>query len=235
LEKAVKDLQRAHDLERDNATIATNLRTWKQELQEQNRKDRRTFGKMFTKGTIYPDDDPDDYKISSRARFYLSLESQICLLPNSHLHKICCQHNLCVRVRILLVTSLIAAENEDGFANGELLDPDSASIIAEPAEEGMDWLNPPYSKEARAEAERIGINLDDPNVQAQLRALHYAKQKGANGMHLSASLLADVFDHCRKWFPILTSLFFTSKTSLGHPCVTQTMGSKPFSPMLQKY
>lgn len=54
LEQAVRDAQRAHTVEPANDTIAAALRAWQRELREQNRRDRGTFGNMFRRGDLYP-------------------------------------------------------------------------------------------------------------------------------------------------------------------------------------
>lgn len=52
----------------------------------------------------------------------------------------------------------------------------------------MGWLQPPFSKEALAEAKAMGIDLEDAEVQAQLRAFHVERQKpGARYRHHTAT------------------------------------------------
>ena len=43
--------------------------------------------------------------------------------------------------------------------------------------ESLGWLQPPFTEQARQEAQEMGIDLDDPAVQAQLRAFHEERQQ----------------------------------------------------------
>jgi hypothetical protein len=58
------------------------------------------------------------------------------------------------------------------------------------ADDGIGWIRPPFSKEALKEAEKLGIDLNDETVQAQLREVHEFKGKGERQsapLHIAAT------------------------------------------------
>lgn len=53
LEQAVKDAQRAEELDPNDPKIKTSLTKWRSELAQQNTKDRKSFQNIFKHGELY--------------------------------------------------------------------------------------------------------------------------------------------------------------------------------------